>query len=124
MSAMLSGVTSMDGALLLISAVSECPQPQTAEHLAAVEIMQMKNLIVLQNKIDLVTAPAAALQYEQIQAFVRGTIAEKAPIVPISAQLRVNMDVVGGTCASRARKRLAHFPLSPRKIYYRLLEQP
>jgi DNA ligase (NAD+) len=31
---------------------------------------------------------------------------------------------VGGTCASRACKRLAHFPLSPRKLCCRLLEQP
>jgi hypothetical protein len=30
---------------------------------------------------------------------------------------------VGGTCAARSQA-LTHFPLPPRKLYYRLLEQP
>eukprot|EP00001_Collodictyon_triciliatum_P071585 12687_1 len=44
----------MDSALLVIAANENCPQPQTSEHLAAIEIMKMKNLIILQNKVDLV----------------------------------------------------------------------
>jgi translation initiation factor 2 subunit 3 len=38
----------MDAALLLIAGNEPCPQPQTSEHLAAVEIMQLKNIIILQ----------------------------------------------------------------------------
>ena len=44
----------MDGALLLIAANETCPQPQTSEHLAAVEIMRLQHIIILQNKIDLI----------------------------------------------------------------------
>ena len=71
-----------------------CPQPQTSEHLAAVEIMKLQHMIILQNKIDLVKEASALQQYEDIKAFVKGTVADGAPIVPISAQLRYNIDVV------------------------------
>lgn len=46
-----------------------CPQPQTSEHLAAVEIMKLKHILILQNKIDLVKETQAKEQYEQILAF-------------------------------------------------------
>ena len=49
-----------------------CPQPQTSEHLAAIEIMKLKHIIILQNKIDLVKETQAQDQHEQIQAFVQG----------------------------------------------------
>ncbi len=47
MATMLNGAAVMDGALLLVAANEPCPQPQTAEHLAAVEIMKLKNIVVL-----------------------------------------------------------------------------
>ena len=59
---MLNGAAVMDGALLLIAGNETCPQPQTSEHLAAVEIMRLKHIIILQNKIDLVQESAAANQ--------------------------------------------------------------
>ena len=34
-----------------------CPQPQTSEHLAAVEIMRLNNIIILQNKVRFVKMP-------------------------------------------------------------------
>lgn len=49
-----------------------CPQPQTSEHLAAIEIMKLKHILILQNKIDLVKESQAKEQYEQILAFVQG----------------------------------------------------
>jgi selenocysteine-specific translation elongation factor len=49
--------------------------PQTSEHLAAVEIMRLKDIIILQNKIDLVTESVAQNQHESIQKFIQGTIA-------------------------------------------------
>lgn len=94
MATMLNGAAVMDGALLLIAANESCPQPQTSEHLAAVEIMRLKDIIILQNKIDLVTEAAAQNQHEAIQKFIQGTIADGAPVVPISAQLKYNVDVV------------------------------
>ncbi|PNH03413.1 Eukaryotic translation initiation factor 2 subunit gamma, partial [Tetrabaena socialis] len=48
MATMLNGAAVMDGALLLIAANETCPQPQTSEHLAAVEIMRLKDIIILQ----------------------------------------------------------------------------
>jgi len=94
MATMLNGAAVMDAALLLIAGNESCPQPQTSEHLAAIDIMKLKNIIILQNKIDLVKDTAAAEQYKQILAFIKGTIAEGSPIVPISAQLKYNIDVV------------------------------
>lgn len=49
-----------------------CPQPQTSEHLAAIEIMKLKHIIILQNKIDLVKESQAKEQYDQILKFVQG----------------------------------------------------
>jgi len=94
MATMLNGAAVMDAALLLIAGNETCPQPQTSEHLAAVEIMQLRNLIILQNKVDLIKEQAAREQYDQIKAFVHGTIASEAPIIPISAQLKYNIEVV------------------------------
>lgn len=37
---------------------------------------------------------AAIQQHESIQRFIEGTIADGAPVVPISAQLMYNVDVV------------------------------
>ncbi len=54
MATMLNGAAVMDAALLLIAANETCPQPQTSEHLAAVEIMKLEHLIILQNKVDLI----------------------------------------------------------------------
>lgn len=94
MATMLSGAAIMDGALLLVSAVDKCPQPQTREHLMALEIIGVKSIIVVQNKIDLVPEERAVESYKEIQAFVKGTIAEKAPILPVSAQQKTNIDVL------------------------------
>ena len=60
MATMLNGAAVMDGALLLIAANETCPQPQTSEHLAAVEIMRLEHIIILQNKIDLIRCVLAA----------------------------------------------------------------
>ena len=73
MATMLNGAAIMDGALLLIAANESCPQPQTSEHLAAVEIMRLQHLIILQNKIDLIQERAAMNQHEAIQKFIQVT---------------------------------------------------
>ncbi len=88
MATMLTGAAVMDAAMLLIAGNEPCPQPQTSEHLAAVEIMKLENIIILQNKIDLVKQEDALKQQAQIKKFVSGTVAGNAPIIPISAQMR------------------------------------
>ena len=55
---------------------------------------KVKEIIIVQNKIDLVTQEQALKNYKQIKVFVKGTIAENSPIIPISAQQGVNIDKV------------------------------
>jgi len=94
MATMLSGAAIMDGAILVIAADELCPQPQTREHLAAAGIIGIKNIVIVQNKIDIVDEKRVHESYEEIKNFVKGTIAENAPIIPVSAQRRVNIDVL------------------------------
>lgn len=94
MATMLNGAAVMDAAFLLVAGNEPCPQPQTSEHLAAVEIMQLQHLLILQNKVDIIKESQAREQYDQIKSFVQGTVADKAPVIPISAQLKYNVDLV------------------------------
>lgn len=94
MSTMLNGAAVMDAALLLIAGNEPCPQPQTSEHLAAIEIMKLQHIIILQNKVDLMREAAAEEHFGTIQKFIKGTVAGQSPIVPISAQLKYNIDAV------------------------------
>ena len=94
MATMLSGAAIMDGAVLVIAANEPVPRAQTEEHLMALDIIGIENIVVAQNKIDLVDREQAVENHEQIQEFVEGTVAEDAPIVPISAQRDVNVDLL------------------------------
>ncbi len=90
MATMLSGSALMDGAMLVIAANERCPQPQTKEHLMALELVGIKNIVIVQNKIDVVSQADAMKNYRQIREFVKGTIAENAPVIPVSAQKKIN----------------------------------
>jgi translation initiation factor 2 subunit 3 len=94
MAIMLSGAAIMDGAVLIVSANEECPQPQTKEHLMAVDLIGVENVVVVQNKVDIVSEERARESYEEIKEFVEGTVAEDAPIIPVSAQQETNIDVL------------------------------
>jgi translation initiation factor 2 subunit 3 len=94
MATMLAGAAIMDGAVLVVSATEEVPQAQTEEHLMALDIIGIDNIVVAQNKIDLVDREQAERNYEQIQEFVADTVAEGAPVIPISAGQNVNTDVL------------------------------
>ncbi len=72
MATMLNGAAVMDAALLLIAGNESCPQPQTSEHVAAIEIMKLNHILILQNKIDLIKDTAAEEQHKQILQFVKG----------------------------------------------------
>lgn len=94
MATMLSGAALMDGAMLVIAANEPCPQPQTREHFAALEIIGVRNLIVVQNKVDVVSKEQALKNYEQIRNFLKGTWAENAPVIPVSALHKANIDAL------------------------------
>jgi translation initiation factor 2 subunit 3 len=92
MATMLSGAAIMNGALLLVAANEKCPQPQTKEHLMALTIIGVEKIIIVQNKVDIVTKEEALENYREIKEFIKGTIAENAPIIPVSANHNVNID--------------------------------
>lgn len=94
MATMLSGAALMDGALLLIAANEKCPQPQTKEHLMALRIAGVKNIVVVQNKIDIVSEDDLIKNYEEIDEFIREAISEEVPIIPVSAHHDANLDVL------------------------------
>ncbi|MDO8516742.1 MAG: translation initiation factor IF-2 subunit gamma [Nanoarchaeota archaeon] len=93
MATMLSGAAIMDAAILVIAA-NEGIKPQTKEHLIALGAKRIKNIIIVQNKIDLVTKEQAVESYKKIKEFVKGTIAENSTIIPVSAQQNINLDKI------------------------------
>lgn len=94
MANMLSGSALMDGAILVMAANEKVPQPQTREHLLALSVLGIQQLVLVQNKADLATYEEAMENYKQIKDFVKGSIADRAPIVPVSAQHRLNIDAL------------------------------
>ena len=94
MTTVISATSILDGVLFLIAANEPCPQPQTAEHLLVLNSTGIKNVIVVQTKIDLVTKEKALENYKQIKDFLKGSVAENAPIIPISAHYNLNVDVL------------------------------
>lgn len=94
MATVITGSALIDGAILLIAANEKCPLPQTREHLTALDMVGIKNIVIVQNKIDLVSKERAKENYNEIKEFIKETIAEKAPIIPISAQQKINIEYV------------------------------
>ncbi len=96
MAIMLSGAAVMNGAILTIAANEPVPQPQTREHLLALQMLGMKHIVIAQNKLDLVDDRGAERNYQEIKRFVKGTVAEDAPIIPVSGQHKLNIDALIG----------------------------
>ena len=94
MATVLAGASLMNGILFVIAANEKCPQPQTKEHLMVLNIVGIKNIVIVQTKVDIVSKEKALENYKQIKEFVRGTIAENAPIIPVSAQKNLNIEVL------------------------------
>ncbi len=100
MANMLSGSALIDGALLVIAANEKVPQPQTKEHLLALQPLGIQQIVIAQNKADLVSYEDALANQADIVKFVKGTNAVKAPIIPISAQSKLNIDALIGAIES------------------------
>ena len=100
MSNMLSGSALMDGALLLVASNEQVPKPQTKEHLLALQTLGIQQIVVLQNKVDLLSYDEVLGNYKDITKFVKGTNAAKSPIIPISAQSGLNIDALIGAIES------------------------
>jgi len=93
MATMLSGAAIIDAAILVIAA-NEGIMPQTKEHLLALQTKNINKIIIVQNKIDLVSKEEAEKNYKEIKEFIKGTIAEGAAVIPVSAQQGVNINKV------------------------------
>jgi translation initiation factor 2 subunit 3 len=119
---MLSGSALMDGALFVLASNAKCPQAQDREHLLAAQSVGIKNLVVVQNKIDVATKERALENYKEIKAFVKGTIAEEAPIIPISAQHGTNIDVLLHEIEERIPTPKRELSLPPRMYVLRSFE--
>ncbi|KRX11052.1 Translation protein, beta-barrel domain [Pseudocohnilembus persalinus] len=96
MSTMLTGAAVMDAAILLVAGNMECPQPQTYEHLRAIQIMKLQNILIVQNKVDIIFNEEGAAQknFEQIKKFIKDFLDYNPPVIPCSAQLGYNVDAV------------------------------
>nr|BAL54982.1 selenocysteine-specific translation elongation factor [uncultured Chloroflexota bacterium] len=83
---MLAGVGGLDAVLLVIAA-DEGVMPQTREHLAILDLLNIPRGLIVLNKIDLVADEEwLALVEEEIRSLTRGTILQNAPIVRVSAR--------------------------------------
>ncbi len=91
---MLSGAAIMDGSMFVVSANVKTPQAQDREHMLAAQMIGLRNMIVVQNKIDVVDRQRAKANYEEIKNFTKGTVAEDSPVIPVSAQHKLNMDAL------------------------------
>lgn len=95
MSLVLTASSLMDGAILVIAANEKCPQPQTEEHLKALEISGIKNVIIAQTKIDLVRDKQKLLDhYNSIRDFINNSVIKDSPIIPVAAQFNINIEYV------------------------------
>lgn len=92
MATVIAAASILDGALFLIAANEPCPQPQTVEHMIVLNSLGIKNIVVVQTKVDLVSKEKAMEHYNKIKEFLKGTIAENAPIVPVAANVGANID--------------------------------
>ncbi len=94
-STMISGISYIDAAMLVVDASMPVPQPpQTEEHFTALTIMGLNKLIVAQNKLDLVSKEQALDNYKQIKRFLGNTWAKNSPIIPVSSLHRINIEAI------------------------------
>lgn len=81
---MLAGAAGME-LLLLVVAANEGPQPQTAEHLAILQYLNVTRTIIVLTKCDLVGPDELAFAAELVRDNVAGTIAADAPLACVSS---------------------------------------
>lgn len=117
MATMLNGTCIMDGCILVESVENKViPAPQTAEHLIASEILGVTPQIITMNKIDLVIQSVAKEKIDALKRFVKNTLAENSPIVPVCANLGYNIDVICEYICLKFARPKREFDKSPKFI--------
>ncbi len=113
---MLAGVGGIDLALLVIAA-DEGVMPQTREHLAIIDLLDITHGVVALTKCDLVDSDGLDLAVSDATDALRGTTLEGAPIVACSAVTRAGLDdllaAVEAELAKTERKRDTGRPRLP-----------
>ncbi|MGC8687952.1 MAG: translation initiation factor IF-2 subunit gamma [Candidatus Micrarchaeia archaeon] len=94
MATAIAGANVIDAILFVIAANEPCPMQQTREHLMIINILGIKDVIVVQTKIDIVGKENAIKHYNQIKAFLKGSIIENAPIIPVITNYGINIDLI------------------------------
>lgn len=94
MATAIAGSNIIDAVLFVIAATEPCPMPQTKEHLMIINILGIKNIIIVQTKVDIVGKERAKEHYNEIKRFVKGTVAENAPVIPVVASKGINVDIL------------------------------
>lgn len=88
---MLAGAAGMELLLLVVDA-GEGVMPQTLEHLAILQFLDVRRIIVVASKIDLIETAQREDACRRIEQQLRGTIAAGVPILPVSALSGENID--------------------------------
>jgi len=85
---MLAGVGGIDLALFVVAA-DEGVMPQTREHLAILDLLQVQGGVVALTKSDLVEDPEwLEMVQEEVREELAGSVLQEAKIVPVSARTR------------------------------------
>ena len=89
---MLAGVGGIDAVLFVIAA-DEGIMPQTREHLAILDLLEIPAGVVALTKIDMIDDPEwLELVESDCRAVLRGTVLENAPILRVSARNGTGLD--------------------------------
>jgi len=96
MSNMLCGASVIDMAFLVEAANAKIvPQPQTLEHFIAIQHTDVEDIVIIQNKCDLVKKESILTNKSQIEDFVDDITDNELPIIPLIAQNGDNIEYVG-----------------------------
>ena len=90
---MLAGVSGFDAALLVVAA-DESLMPQTSEHLAILDLLQVRHGLVVISKADLVDGEWLELVQDEVRERLHGTSLEHAPVVAVSARSGQGLDLL------------------------------
>ena len=109
---MLSGIGGIDAALLVIAA-DEGVMPQTREHLAILDLLEIPAGIIVLTKTDLAPDPAwLDLVEADIQSAVHGTVMSEAPILRVSAKTQAGLDALVSSLESILQQKPARLDLN------------
>jgi len=114
---MVAGIGAVDAALLVVAA-DEGVMPQTHEHLAVLDLLNIPRGVVALTKIDMVDEEGwLELVQEEIREELAGTTLAQAPIVPVSAYTGQGLDDLLQALADVLARAPAHPTSGPPRLF-------